>query len=68
MSKFLGKLAGTLFIIFAGVQGWSAANFLLNQKDDLMVFLGTLVVAVLVCMVPYSIFSVWRQNEATDHG
>ncbi len=66
MTKTLFKSFVTAGLLFIGIEGWGAANWLLNQKDDLLVFLGTLSIIALVFSIPWSIYSVWRHNETDD--
>ena len=66
MTKLILKTVLTALTLFVGIEAWAGANFLLNQKDDLLVFFGMLVIILLIFYVPYSLLHLWRQNETTD--
>lgn len=60
--SLFSKIAASLVVGFVTLEIYSVVNFLLNRVDDFSVFLGTLLLALLVVVVPLLTYTIWRSH------
>jgi hypothetical protein len=51
-----------LIVLFVFLQGWAVGNSMLNLKDDLFVFLGTILLVVSLAFLAATTTAIWRRR------